>query len=213
MSRRPDARRAPLLLAFALCLACAGCTGLGRAEEVKVSAQELAAEQAMIGQLNAPGVDANTLWSMEAQYLDGAGMVLSDHAFDVAFLPGEWHSELAPIRITPGYKLIRDPGEMGDGAPDLSSALALAPSWLNMRMTQRIVPLNETQPLPVPEGAKALRARLLQVCPLDVRRMRQFNRRPRGDVIAVRTVKEEMRWWEYKTAGPCRSFTPEASDR
>lgn len=211
MSRRADGRQALLLVALTVCLACWGCTGASAPKEVKVSARELVIEQAMIGQTNAQGVDANTLWSLEAQYLDAEGNVLSDKFFDVAFVPGDWHSELAPIRISPGYKLIRDPGEMGDGAPDLSSALAIAPSWLTMRMTQRIVPLNETEPLPVPGGAKSLRVRLLQVCQLDVKRMRQFNRRPRGDVIALRTVKEEMRWWEYKTAGPCRSFTPEAS--
>jgi hypothetical protein len=206
-------RRESLGVLLALCLAVAGCTGPGRAEEVKVDARTLQIEQMDMGQLNAPGVDPNTLWSMEVQYLDGAGMILSDHAFDVAFIPGQWHSELAPIRISPGYKLIRDPGEMGDGAPDLASALAIAPSWLTMRMTQRIVPLNETQPLPVPEGARALRVRVLTVCPMEVRRMRQFNRRAKGYVIAIPTVKEEMRWWEYKMGGPCRSFTPEGMGR
>ena len=192
-----------LILLLGLCWAC---TGASAPEEVNVDSKTIAIEQAMIGQLNAPGVDPDTLWRLEAQYLDAEGAVLSDNRFEVAFVQGEWRSELAPIQISPGYHLIRDPGEFGDGAPDLSSALKIAPSWLAMRMTQRIVPLNQTQPLAVPPGAKTLRARLLEVCPLKVRRMRQINRRPMGDVIALRTVKEEMRWREYKPGGPCRDF-------
>jgi hypothetical protein len=36
--------------------------------------------------------------------------------------------------------------------------------------------------------------------------MQQINRRPKGDVIAVRTVREEMHWREYRISGPCRTF-------
>ena len=171
-----------------------------------MDSKTIAIEQAVNGQLNAPGVDPDTLWKLEAQYLDAEGAVLSDTRFEVVFVQGEWRSELAPIQVSPGYRLLRDPGEFGDGAPDLSSALQIAPSWLAMRMTQRIVPLNQTQPIVVPPTAKALRARFLEVCPLKVRRMKQINRRPTGDVIALRTVKEEMRWREYQPRGQCRAF-------
>ena len=190
-----------LLLGF-----CSACTGTFALEEVKVDSKTLVIEQAMIGQLNAPGVDPDTLWRLEAQYLDAEGNVLSDTRFEVVFVQGEWRSELAPMQVSPGYHLIRDPGEFGDGAPDLSSALRIAPAWLAMRMTQRIVPLNELQPLAVPAGARALRARLLEVCPLRVRRMRQVNWISRGDVIALRHVKEEMRWREYQPKGRCRAL-------
>lgn len=212
MSRDPDGSwfRSVLLV---LCVTASGCTGPGRAEEVKVDARTLKIEQMEMGQLNAPGVDPNTLWTLEVQYLDEGGGILSDRLVEVAFLPGQWRSELAPLHVTPGWRLIRDPGEFGDGAPDLSSALRIAPSWLTMRMTQRVVPLNETERVAVPTGAKVLRARLVQVCPMEARRMRQFNDRPRGDVIALRTVKEEMRWWEYRPEGPCREFTPEGATR
>src|SRR5512135_1608865 len=98
MSPIPEPRRA-LGLLLALCLVCAGCTGLGRAEEVKVDARTLQLEQMDMGQLNAPGVDPDTLWTLEVQYLAQDGTVLTDKVVEVAFLPGQWRSELAPIRI------------------------------------------------------------------------------------------------------------------
>jgi len=196
----------PLCALFLVLGLCSACTGSSAPEEMKVDSKTIAIEQAVDGQLNAPGVDPDTLWRLEAQYLDAGGAVLSDTRFEVVFVQGEWRSELAPIQISPGYHVLRAPGEFGDGAPDLSRALQIAPSWLAMRMTQRIVPLNQTQPLAAPTGARTLRARLIEVCPLVVRRMRQINRRPNGDVIALRTVKEEMRWREYQTGGPCRTF-------
>ncbi len=212
MSRSPDGPWS-LSVLLVLWLTASACTGSGRAEEVEVDARTLKIEQTEMGQLDAPGVDPNTLWTLEVQYLDEGSSILSDRLVEVAFLPGRWRSELAPIHVTPGWRLIRDPGEFGDGAPDLSSALRIAPSWLTMRMTLRVVPLDETEPIAVPAGAEVLRARLVQVCPMKARRMRQFNDRPRGDVIALRTVREERRWWEYQPEGPCREFTPEGPSR
>ncbi len=158
------------------------------------------------GQQRIAGLDPDTLWRMEAQYLGENNVVLSTTGFEVVYVLGEWRSELAPMQISPGYVGFRDPGEFGDGAPDLLSALRLAPSPLTMRISQRIVPFNETQPIVVPAGAKVLRARLLEVCPLEVRRMRQFHWRPQGDVIALRQIKEEMRWREFRISGRCRPF-------
>ena len=143
---------------------------------------------------------------MEAQYLDKSGVVLTTTHFDVVYVLGEWRSELAPMQISPGYVGFRDPGEFGDGGRDLLAALRLAPASLSLRMSQRIVPLNETDPIAIPVGAAALRATVLQVCPLKVRRMRQYHWRPAGDVIAIRQVKEEMRWREFVVSGPCRNF-------
>jgi hypothetical protein len=156
--------------------------------------------------MKVPGVDPDTLWKMEAQYVDEHGEVLSTTRFEVAYVQGEWRSELAPLQISTGYLPLRDEGEFGDGPPDLSSAMKAAPSWITMRMTQRIVPLNLTEPITVPAGAKGLRARLVEVCPLKVRRMRQINWRPTGDVISFRHVREEMRWREYVVNGACRKF-------
>lgn len=153
-----------------------------------------------------PGVQPDTLWRIDAAYLDDRGNVLSRNRAEVVLTYGDWQSELAPLQITPGYQYLRETGEFGDGPPDFYSILHLAPAPLNMRMLQRIVPVNQTTPIAVPPGATHLQARLFELCPLQIRYMRQINRRPIGDVIAVRTVREEMRWREYRISGPCRQF-------
>ncbi len=194
-----------LLIVFLLGL-CSGCRSTSFPEEVSEHSSLVTTEEQLSAPQRIPGVDPDTLWRLEAQYLGANGEVLSTTRFEVVYVLGQWRSEPAPLQISTGYIGFRDPGEFGDGAPDLLSALQVAPSPLTMRISQRVVPFNETQPIVVPAGATALHARLLQVCSLKVRRMRQFHWRPTGDVIAIRHVKEEMRWREYLISGPCRTF-------
>ena len=194
-----------LLLVFLLLVSFPGCTGRTQPEEVKVDyGFETRQEIKHIASL--PGIKLDTLWRIEAQYLDADGGTLSTSRVEVVLAPGEWTSELAPLNITPGWTAFRNPGQFGDGAPDLAEALRIAPAPLEMRMSQRITALDQTEWIPVPAAAKGLQARLLEVCPLEVRHMRQMNYRPTGDVIALRRVKEEMRWREFRINGPCRSF-------
>ena len=183
-----------------------GCTGRSAPEEVRKPPLDFDTQQEVAKLRRTPGVEAETLWRIEAAYLDEQNNLLSKTHADVVLTFDDWRSELAPLQISPGYQYLRENGELGDGPPDMYSLLYLAPQPLEMRMTQRIVPVNETQPIPVPPGAKRLQARLLEVCPIQIRYMRQVNRRPMGDVIAVRTAREEMRWREYRISGTCRKF-------
>jgi hypothetical protein len=194
-----------LMIVFLMGLS-SGCRTDSSPEEVREHDTSVVTDEQFNGQRRIPGIDPDTLWRMQAQYLDEKGDVLSTTRFEVVYVLGEWRSELAPMHISAGYTGFRDPGEFGDGGPDLRSALQVAPAPLVMRMSQRIVPINETEAIPMPAGAKELRARVIEVCPLQVRRMRQFHWHPRGDVIAIRQVKEEMRWREYRISGPCRRF-------
>ena len=180
--------------------------GRTRPREVKEKAEDVEARQERNYIARFEGVQPNTLWRLEAQYLDARGGVLLSRRVDVVLAPGEWSSELAPLDVTPGWTGFRYPGQFGDGPPDLASAMRVSPEWMEMRMSQQITPFNETEAITAPMGAKRLQARLMEVCLLEVRRMEQFNYRPTGDVIAIRRVKEQMRWKEYRVKGGCRIF-------
>lgn len=192
----------PLVLFTALI----GCTGRSAPTVVRKPPLDMDTQQEIARLNRTPGVQPDTLWRVQATYLDDSDQVLSQKPVDVVLTFGDWRSELAPMEISPGYQYLRENGELGDGPPDMFTLLQTAPAPLNMRMTQRIVPLNETDPLPVPAGAKKLQARLLEVCPLEIRYMRQVNHRSAGDVIPLRTVREEMLWREYRISGTCRHF-------
>lgn len=202
----------PLLLVVLLAslALCAACTGRSSPQEVKHLEDDIDAEQQIRQETryisSVPGMKPDTLWRLQAQYLDAHGKPLSTFKFEVMLSPGEWNSELAPLDVSSGWAAFRYPGQFGDGVLDLAEAMRLAPKPLPMRLGQTIIPLETTERVPVPSGAVSLQARLLQMCPVQVRRMRQFNYRAAGDVIALRRVKEEMRWREYRISGPCREF-------
>ena len=194
-----------LLSSLFLALVFTACTGPTTPEVVKNPQFSLDEQQEIKRVSRIAGDKLNTLWRMEAQYLDESGKPLSTTKVEVVLVAGDWTSDLAPISPTPGWTAFRNPGEFGDGAPDLIGALNLSPVPLYMRPSQRITPLNQTDSIPVPPGAAGLRARVLEVCPLEIRYLQQTNRRPMGDVIAIRTKKEEMRWREFRITGPCSS--------
>ena len=196
-------RLVPALFAVSILTSC---TGRSTPEVLAKPPVSFDTQQEIAKLARLPGVQPDTLWRIEAEYLDEQGKSLSKNRVDVVLTFGEWQSELAPIQITPGYRYLRENGELGDGPPDMFALLQLAPAPLNMRMTQRIVPVNQTEPLPQPSGAQVLHARLLEVCPLEIRYMKQVNRRSAGDVIPLRTVREEMHWREYRISGACRKF-------
>ena len=203
MRLRPASKR--ILLSLPILISLVACTGRTRPEEVREVPREMETEFEIRNLAKFPGVEPNTLWRLEADYQGSNGEVLSKSRVEVALVFDDWRSPLAPIEITPGYTYLRETGEFGDGPPDLYSVLYLSPEPLTMRMTQRIVPLNKTDPIPIPPGAKKLQARLIEVCPLKVRFMKQINRRPVGDVIPGRRVREEMHWREYRIDGACRN--------
>lgn len=207
-SARWRTRQIEAFLAIALVLILLACTGRSAPQVVR-HVEDDPEIRREIREIEGCGLQPNTLWRLEARYSDRGGAVLAQRRFDVVLVPGEWQSELAPLDVAPGYVAFRYPGQLGDGAPDLAKVLRLAPKPLTMRLAQSIVPLGETAPIPVPAGATTLRVCLLEVSPVEVRYMRQINRRPAGDVIVLRTVKEEMRWREYRVRGACREFRPE----
>jgi hypothetical protein len=152
-------------------------------------------------------VDVNTLWQFEVQYFDENNGLISTTRAEVLYVLGEWRTDLAPIQPSKDYTWFRYPGLFASGAPDMAEAIRVAPRPLTLKPWQDITPVNETTSMKRPRGTATMQARVLQVCPVTVRRMRQFHWRPRGEsVVDLRQVKEEMRWREYRVSAACRIF-------
>lgn len=156
-----------------------------------------------------PGVGENTLWRFEARFVDAEGHVLSSRQVRILNVRGEWRSDLAPLTPTKGWEWFRSPGLFASGEQSLGDAVRAAPAPLTLEVQVGITGIDQTEWVRPPAEAAAQRVYLLESCPVTVRRMRQFHRRPRGrSVVDVSELTEEMRWREYRVSGPCHEYGP-----